>query len=98
MSGIQQVYVTQLRTGICVSIEGVSAVMLCGHEDSVPDLRADTQAGHPQRLSVGCAIHRTGKQLPEGGCLYAACSERVFLRVCPLPAEVILVANNPAHA
>src|SRR5258708_21594071 len=97
MSGIQQVYVPQVRTRICVSIEGVSAVMLCGHEDSVPDLGADTQAGHPQRLSVGCAIHRTGKQLPEGGCLYAACSERVFLRVCAVAGEVIVVGNNPGQ-
>ena len=71
--------------------------MLRGHKDGVSEHTADVQAGHPQRLGVGRAVHRAGKYLPEGGCFHTTGGQRIFLSICAVAGEVIVVGHDPGQ-
>jgi hypothetical protein len=97
VSRIEQVYVPQLRAGAYIRVQRVNAIVLRGYKNSVTKYAADTQAGHPERLGVGRAIHCTGKHFPKTGSLYAACSQRIFLSICAVAGEVIVVGHDPGQ-
>src|SRR6266404_931239 len=87
----------QLRAGAYVRVEPINAVVLRGYKNGVSKHAADTQAGNPERLGVGRAVHWTGKHFPKGGRLYAACGQRIFLSICAVAGEVIVVGHHPGQ-